>query len=254
MPGRSSISGAAPPRPLPLPRQEAPSAQIARHLVDYLLSGELLPGQRIPSERQLADALGVGRSGVREGIKSLHFLGLLEVRQGDGTYLSRSESELLPGVVEWGLLLGERSTAELLEAWRQLEIILAGLAAEHGTAASVTRLNELVAEMAAVEPRSGAYVEADAAFHLEIAKASRNGVLANLVTTLQALLGLSAFRANAAFPDSKTVVATQARVVEAIAERDAEKARAAMAEHLQSAHAQQGTATEAVGGRRSRVS
>ena len=100
-----------------------------RLLLDYLLAGNVSPGTRLPSERQLAEELGVGRSVVREALKSLGLLGLVEVRQGDGTYLRRVESELLPRVIEWGLLLGERRTADLIEARQHLEVVTAQLAA-----------------------------------------------------------------------------------------------------------------------------
>jgi GntR family transcriptional repressor for pyruvate dehydrogenase complex len=92
-----------------LSSRETLTMEVARRLLDYFLSGEVEPGERIPSERRLAESLGVGRSLVREALKSLHLLGLLEVRQGDGTYLKRTDSELLPQVIEWGLLLGESS-------------------------------------------------------------------------------------------------------------------------------------------------
>ena len=85
-------------------------AQVARLLLDYLLAGNVRPGTRLPSERRLAEELGVGRSVVREALKSLGLLGLVEVRQGDGTYLRRIESDLLPRVIEWGLLLGREGS------------------------------------------------------------------------------------------------------------------------------------------------
>ena len=98
----------AAPSPTAVRRRDSPSVEVARHLLEYLLSGHFAPGDRIPSERQLAQALQVGRAGVREAIKSLNLLGLIKVRQGDGTYLAHTVSSLLPEVIEWGLLLGER--------------------------------------------------------------------------------------------------------------------------------------------------
>jgi GntR family transcriptional regulator, transcriptional repressor for pyruvate dehydrogenase complex len=74
--------------------RETITAEITRKLLAFLLSGKVSPGERIPSERNLSETLGVGRSVVREALKSLTVLGLIEVRQGDGTYLKRSDSEL----------------------------------------------------------------------------------------------------------------------------------------------------------------
>jgi GntR family transcriptional repressor for pyruvate dehydrogenase complex len=88
--------------PLDRSTQEGTSIEISRQLLDYLLSGRVQPGARLPPERKLAEALGVGRSVVREALKSLTLLGLLEVRLGDGTYVKRSDAEILPQSIEWG--------------------------------------------------------------------------------------------------------------------------------------------------------
>ena len=80
----------------------------------------------MPSERKLAEALGVGRSIVRQALKSLTVLGLLDVRQGDGTYLRRTDSPFLPVAIEWGLLLGVKRATDLVEARHYLEVVIAG--------------------------------------------------------------------------------------------------------------------------------
>ena len=72
----------------------------------------------------------MGRSVVREALKSLGLLGLLEVRQGDGTYVKSPNSTLLPRVVEWGLLVGDEKTADLIETRKHLEVVTTRLAAE----------------------------------------------------------------------------------------------------------------------------
>ncbi|MEN3284301.1 MAG: GntR family transcriptional regulator, transcriptional repressor for pyruvate dehydrogenase complex [Solirubrobacteraceae bacterium] len=220
-----------PATPKAVPRREAASAEITRHLLDYLLSGDLAPGQRLPSERQLADALQVGRSAVREAIKSLSLLGLLDVRQGDGTYLSRTDSELLPRVIEWGLLLGERRVYDLMEARTHLEITLAGLAAERRQNAVVTRLRELLAEMESAVSIAD-YVQADIAFHLEIAQASGNEVLAGLVNSIKSLLRVWAERVLESAGETTTSLAMHVPIVDAIEGRDVEASRVAMAAHM----------------------
>ena len=97
-------------------------------MLDYLFSGQVRPGDRIPSERQLADDLGVNRPSVREAIRALAFLGLLEVRMGSGTYFRGPDQELLFRLFEWNLVFGEGQLLELVEARAQLEIVVAGLA------------------------------------------------------------------------------------------------------------------------------
>ncbi len=172
-------------------RREPLAAEVARRLVDYLLSGGVEPGERMPSERQLAEAFGVGRSAVREAIAALSLIGLIEVRHGDGTYLKRPDSPLLPQVVEWGLLLGEQRTIDLVEARQLIEVDIAGLAASRRTEDDLADLARILARMEH-EARDGAetaeFVDADVAFHLRLAEAARNTALRDVLTSVQALL------------------------------------------------------------------
>jgi len=224
------------PATLRIEPREGPLAEITRKLLDYLFSGEIQPGSKIPSERQLADGLGVGRSAVREAIKSLSLLGLLDVRQGDGTYLSRSGTDLLPRVIEWGLLLEEPRLLDLLEARTEIEIVVAGLAAARAGEAEVTTLRARLDAMRAAGQDVDAYVEADIAFHLEIASASGNQILANLLTSLRSLLRVWADRVLHHAGETDSSLAMHEPIVEAIARGDAEAARAAMQAHMERAN------------------
>jgi GntR family transcriptional repressor for pyruvate dehydrogenase complex len=224
------------PSSLRLSPREAPLAELTRKLLDYLLSGEVEPGTKIPGERHLAEALGVGRSAVREAIKSLSLLGLLDVRQGDGTYLSRSGSDLLPKVIEWGLLLKVPSIMDLLEARAEIEIVTAGLAAMRAGEPEVTRLQERLRAMRSAGDDVDAYVEADIAFHLEIARASGNEVLANLVVSLRALLRVWFDRVLRHAGETKTSLAMHEPIAKAIASSDPEAARVAMKAHMDRAN------------------
>jgi len=221
----------------PLPRfamspREPANVELTRKMLDYLLSGEFKAGQRIPSERQLAEALGVGRSAVRETVKSLSLLGLIEQRPGDGTYLTKSNSDLLPRVIEWGLLLGERRVHELIEIRHHLEIILAGLAAERRTQDQLQRMQTLIAEMTDAGDDYPRYVEADIAFHLEIAAASGNAGLAGILESVQSLLRVWATRVISAAKETKTSLAMHIAILEAIEKQDANGTRAAMTAHM----------------------
>jgi GntR family transcriptional regulator, transcriptional repressor for pyruvate dehydrogenase complex len=224
------------PSSLRIERREAPVTEITRKLLDYLFSGTVEPGTKIPSERQLAEALSVGRSSVREAIKSLSVLGLLDVRQGDGTYLSSSGSTLLPQAIEWSLLLGEPRTLDLIEARTHVEIVVAGLAAERADEEGVARLRERLEAMRNAGDDVARYVDADVAFHLEIALLSRNEVFANLVTSLRSLLGAWAKRVLEHAEETKTSFAMHAPIADSIAAHDADAAREAMRAHMERAN------------------
>lgn len=218
-------------------RREPMAAEVARRLVDYLLSGGVEPGTRMPSERQLAEAFGVGRSAVREAIAALSLIGLIEVRHGDGTYLKRPDSPLLPQVVEWGLLLGEQRTRDLVEARQKIETILAGLAAERR---NETDLEHLQASLNRMQSASlnvqlvDAFVEADVAFHLHLAEAAGNIALRDVHASIQALLRAWIGRVIAAGYREQSYE-EHVPIMDAVRNRDVVGAEKAMEAHMQSA-------------------
>jgi GntR family transcriptional regulator, transcriptional repressor for pyruvate dehydrogenase complex len=218
--------------PQAMTRREGPGVEVTRRLLEFLLSGDVTPGQRIPSERQLAEALSTGRSTVREAIKSLSLLGLLDQRVGDGTYMSGSTSDLLPQVIEWGLLLGERRLEDLLEARQFLEVQLTGWAAERRSNSQLNALREIVAEMRAAGDDFDRYVAADTRFHLQLAEASDNTVLAQVLTSVQALLHAWASRVIHTAGETATSLAMHEPILRAVEDRDVEAARAAMLAHM----------------------
>src|SRR3954452_10864937 len=145
-----------------------PVSEVARRLLDLFTSGSIEPGTRLPPERQLAATLEVGRSAVREALAALEILGIVQVRPGSGTYLRGNASELLPQTLRWGLLIGERNTAELLELRSGLEIYVARLAAERLTDKQLASLGQHVERMRASVGDLAAFVKADLAFHHEL--------------------------------------------------------------------------------------
>lgn len=231
----------------PFPREQR-SAEITRSLLDFLLSGSIKPGQRIPPERRLTEALGVGRSAVREAIKSLSLLGLLEVRQGDGTYLTGTSSDLLPRVIEWGMLLEEPYVADLVEARERIEPIIAGLAAERRDEGALKELRKLVATMAEASDDIERYVDADTAFHLRLAEAAGNRALSNFLGSLQSLLRVWAKRVLEAAGETETSLAMHEPILSAVEQGDAAAATRAMEAHMERASRRLRVALDARGG------
>lgn len=218
-----------------VPVRQPPSQEIVKRLLDALLSGDVAPGSRIPSERTLAEELKVGRGMIREAIKSLSLLGLLEQKVGDGTYLSKSSSDLLPQVIEWGLLLGEKRFEDLLEARFILEVQLAGLAATRRTPEQLATIQALAETMRLAEDDIDAYVQADIAFHLEIARASHNIVLCGVLENIRSLLQAWAARVLRTAGETRTSYAVHEPILRAIEASDPDAAAAAMTAHMERA-------------------
>ncbi len=213
-------------------KREPVVSQVARRLVDYILSGEVMPGDRMPSERQLAEAFGVGRSAMREAIKSLSLIGLIEVRQGDGTYVKRADAGLLPEVIEWGLMLGEPRTLDLVEARECIEIDIAGLAAKRRTDDDIEDLARLLGRMKASLHDHTGFVEADVAFHQRLAVAARNTALRDIHSSVQALLRTWIRRVIETAPSALPSYEEHVPIFEAVKAGDAKAAEQAMDHHM----------------------
>ncbi len=214
--------------PIDLSQREGTSVSISRQLLDYLLSGRVQPGDRLPPERKLAETLGVGRSVIREALKSLTLLGLLEVRLGDGTYVKRIDAEILPQSIEWGLALGVHDVIDLLEARRHLDVILVGLAAQRHDDRDIADLRASVAAMKAARHDPVRFGSAQAALLRAIAEVAGNDVLSGAVATIRTLLQAWVARVPWATGFIDTAVTEYRELVDAIAAGDAVVARTVM--------------------------
>lgn len=204
---------------------------VAQRLVDLILDQDLRPGDRLPSERELMASLSVGRSSLREAIKSLAAFGVVQVAVGSGTYVADGDTSLLTRPLSWSLLIGERSTDDLIEARRILEVELVGLAAERATEAELAVIAEKLALMGLNLEDAECFARYDLEFHLAIAAAAHNQVLYQVMDTLRHVLQAWFVRS---FPwgDSAEMIARHRRIHDAIAAHDVAAARRAIAEHV----------------------
>ncbi len=210
-------------------------SEVAERLLAFFTSGDIAPGTRLPAERTLAASLGVGRSAVREALAALEILGIVVVRPGSGTYLRDGVSELLPRTLSWGMMLGAPRTRELVELRSGLEVQAAQLAAERITDEALARMRDNLDTMARTLDDLGAFVEADAAFHREIAAASGNQVLQELLQSIRSLLRIWVDRALTDEGHAAAALKEHAMIHEALAARDADAVTATMRSHMQTA-------------------
>lgn len=163
-------------------------SDIVKNLIKYLTAGQVKPGERLPSERQLSEQIGVGRTTLREALKTLNVLGIIDVRPGDGNYLRESDSRILSQVLEWGIYLGERRIVDLLEARQKLEVDIVDLASVRRTEADLEELGEILRQMKESKSDNRKYAEVDTAFHMKLAEISRNSILSEMLLSILPLL------------------------------------------------------------------
>ena len=185
----------------------------------------------------MAASLGVGRSAVREALAALEMLGIVDVRPGSGTYLRGEVSALLPQTLRWGLLIGERNTAELIELRSGLEIYVARIAATHSSPEARATVEMHLEAMRAAGDDLRAFAEADFAFHLALADAAGNATLRDLLHVVRSLLQVYSDRAVHTRDQAALALAEHEAVARAIEDNDADAAASAMAVHMVTAGA-----------------
>ncbi len=160
---------------------ETPVDKIIRQIRDSISSGQLKPGDRLPSERLLSEKLGVGRSHLREAIRKLEFYGILKTRPQSGTFVAGLGIPALEGLITDMLGLQGRDFKSLVETRVILETNLAQLAALNRTEKDIQDIRiALSAHEEKIKLNKDA-VEEDFLFHLKIAEASKNSVLKSLM-------------------------------------------------------------------------
>src|SRR5579859_1651018 len=202
---------------------------------ERIVSGSWGPGDRLPKESELAAELGLSRNSLREAVRALSQLRVLEVRQGDGTYVSSLEPDLLlesTGFVTH-LLLGN-TALELFEVRRLVEGAAAALATARISADGRRELGQMMDRMLAAESVED-LVEADVGFHAVIARATGNAVLTSLLASLSTrTMRVRLWRGRAVDNALDVTRDEHRRIYEAIASGDPEPARAAMTAHIAS--------------------
>ncbi|MGJ3401973.1 FadR/GntR family transcriptional regulator [Glutamicibacter sp. Je.9.36] len=154
------------------------------HIKDMILNGALSPGDRLPPEKELSEKLGLSRSSLREAVKALELIRVLDVRRGDGTYVTSLEPGLLAEAMGFVVdLHRDSSVLELLEVRRILEPSCAGLAAQRRLDEHLELLDASIAKVNAGTDLPS-LIEHDLEFHAIIAEAAKNSYLATLLEAL----------------------------------------------------------------------
>jgi len=168
-------------------RKTRVSEGIIDQIRDLITSGRLLPGDRLPAERDLARILGVGRSTVREAIRALESLSVLETRAGEGTFLS-SVPARGSDILTARLFESWQSQRKLFEVRQVIEPDLAALAARRATAEHLAGMRKALQEQEQLVARGESGIEADTTFHYLVAEAAGNEVLLKIMDNLMGLL------------------------------------------------------------------
>src|SRR5438445_1364913 len=206
--------------------------EVARQ-IERLILKKLRPGDKLPSERELAELLGVSRSSIRDAIRSLELVGLVEPRQGAGTVVRDVSAASFINPLSNALVHKRQLVNELLDFRKMLEPPLAARAATHASAEEITEMEEILRRQDDKLRRGELAIEEDSEFHYNVAMASDNSVVLKVLDVLMDLLRETRERALQVEGRPQKSLAGHRRILMAIKRRDPAAAEDAMRRHIQ---------------------
>ncbi len=207
------------------------AAQVINQLTELIRDGSLRPGDRLPSEREMAEQLGVSRPPLRESLRALEYAGIIETKYGDGIYV---KSNVFPSDIDptFSNLLNHYTLEEMVEMRKVVERAAVRFAMERGTSEDLDVLREINVKTHKSVGNKEKFIECDFAFHSYIAEMARNSLLFKTVKTMRKLM--SEF--NRELLDSRTfrvnVDKQHHLIFDAMEKKNVEAALTAMDKHL----------------------
>ncbi|WP_423407726.1 FadR/GntR family transcriptional regulator [Heyndrickxia sp. MSNUG] len=213
--------------------------EVAEAIHGMIRSGQLKPGDKLDSVQQLAENFQVGRSAIREALTALRAMGLIEIRQGEGTYVREFETSQISFPLSTAILMNPEDTAHLLEVRKILEAGTVFSAAEKRTDIQLKAMEDALEEMKRANGNEELGEKADLQFHLAIAESSQNPLLISLMNHVSGLMGETMKETRRLWLYSKQTTTDRLHdehyaIYQAIKEQDAETARSLMLSHIES--------------------
>jgi GntR family transcriptional repressor for pyruvate dehydrogenase complex len=206
--------------------------QVAQQLQRMIRDGLVKPGEKLPPERELAEMLQVSRGSLRDAIRTLELMGLVEPRQGEGTVVCDPSAKSLINPLATVLLRQRELVGDLLEFRRMIEPTLAGRAARNASADELAYMEEILRRQKEKVDRGELAIDEDSEFHYAIAQAAKNSVVLKVLDAFMDLLRETRERSLQLEGRLQKSFAGHRRVLDAIRKHDAPAAEEAMRRHI----------------------
>ncbi len=213
-------------------QKDALPERISAKLLSLIAEKQLRPGDRLPPERELAAAMQVSRPSLREALRALAIMNVLEIRQGSGTYISSLRPELLVEHLDLVFSLEDSTFLDLLDARKVIEVGIAAMAAQRGSDEDIGRLETCLEESARSVGDPEKVARTDAELHRLVTAAARNPILTLLMSGISRLAIASRGRTIAIPGVAESALEDHRAIVMAIKDRDTRAAAHAMQNHL----------------------
>jgi GntR family transcriptional repressor for pyruvate dehydrogenase complex len=206
--------------------------KISARLLSLITEKHLRPGDKLPPERELAGMMQVSRPSLREALQALALMNIIEIRQGDGTYVTSLKPELLVEPLNFIFTLDASTLFGLFEARKIVEVGLVALAAQRITAEEIVALEICLAKSVQAADDPDAFLQADLELHKKIGAAARNPLLQRFMDSISQLGLASRARTNYIPGLTQQSAEDHRAIVAALKTRDPEAAQQAMLQHL----------------------
>ncbi|WP_293856074.1 FadR/GntR family transcriptional regulator [uncultured Alsobacter sp.] len=215
----------------PLPRPPLLHVSVQESLKQFIADNTLKAGDPLPAESDLARSLGVGRNSVREAIKALESLGMLETRRGIGVFVRAFSLDALIDNLPYGLGRSLRDIEEIIEIRRTLETAMIGQAIERMPAQDLMELRGITLAMRRRAEQGESFADEDRAFHAVLFRGLDNRMLIRLIDVFWRAFDRAADFFNTDNPDPMQTWRDHDAIVEAVARKDVDEARLRLARH-----------------------
>ena len=206
--------------------------QIAAKLLAMLKEKQLRPGDKLPPERELAAMMQVSRPSLREALRALSMMNVLEIRQGAGTFVSSLEPELLVEHLDFVLSLDDSTFVKLFEARKILEVGIVALAAARISEEELAELEAGLTRSQETRDDPISFLQADVELHKNITQAAQNPILSRIIDSISKLSFASRRRTVEISGIREQTIEDHRAIVAALRAHDPEGAQQAMLRHL----------------------
>lgn len=214
------------------------SEVVLDHIKEKILSGALKPGDELPSETELANAFQISKPTVRDALRHLSVLGLVEIRQGRPSTIGQINSDTLSQIFRFAIAGAKHRFKDIIEIRRAIECLAAPAAAANITDFEIEELNVILDKLKSSKNRFDEWVVWDVRFHRLIATASRNALLPFLMDAIRGIMEdeIHALYTRKEIRDPEKTYQRHVALASAIAKHDERLALALMEEHFDASH------------------
>jgi len=207
--------------------------EVIKHIQKYISDGNLKPGDRLPSERELSEIFSVGRTTVREALKALDHMGIID-RRRNGTFVATHNDNLFISPIKKKIIFNDISIHELFEMRNLFEVEMVKLAAERRDEEDLAALRQSLKDMKEqlLAHDEVKYTDCGNEFHELIAKAAHNRIYYDLIVAIRETLKENQMRIHRDADTLKNSHITHEQIYEAIENQDPELGRKLMKDHL----------------------